>query len=115
MWFIILLFNILCLHDGIYICMKKILLLGASGSIGKQTIDVINNHSDELELVGASVGKQVDYLKELLNKFNLKFVYSIEENKQLERSFPNTKFYYGENVKWKSEFILFLNIIVEKN
>ena len=30
--------------------MKKIILLGASGSIGTQTIDVIYNHQDEYEL-----------------------------------------------------------------
>ena len=36
---------------------ERILLLGASGSIGKQSIDVIKQHQDELELVGVSVGK----------------------------------------------------------
>ena len=36
--------------------------MGASGSIGTQTIDVIKQHPDELKLVGVSVGKNIDYL-----------------------------------------------------
>lgn len=36
--------------------MKKILLLGATGSIGQQTIDVIEQHPDLFELVGVSAG-----------------------------------------------------------
>ena len=77
--------------------MKKILLLGASGSIGKQTIDVINNHPKDLKLIGASVGRQVDFLKILLCKFKLKYAYCIEENEELVKKYPNTKFYFGEN------------------
>ena len=44
--------------------MKRLILMGASGSIGTQTIDVIKQHQDELELVGVSVGKNVNYLKD---------------------------------------------------
>ena len=76
--------------------MKRILLLGASGSIGTQAIDVINEHPDELCLVGASVGKNIDYLKELLKNYKLSFVYSIERYFELEEQYPETKFYFGE-------------------
>ena len=79
--------------------MKKILLLGASGSIGKQTIDVINNHSNELKLVGASVGKNTDYLKELLNNYDLEYAYCIEKDEELIKKYPNTKFYFGDDIK----------------
>ena len=51
--------------------MKRIILLGASGSIGKQSIDVIREHPSELSLVGAGVGKNVSYLEELLESFDL--------------------------------------------
>ena len=49
--------------------MKKVLLLGASGSIGKQTIDIINKHNNLFDLVGFSVGYNVDYIDELLTSF----------------------------------------------
>ena len=42
--------------------MKKVLLLGASGSIGKQTIDIINKHNNLFDLVGFSV-KPMDATK----------------------------------------------------
>lgn len=46
--------------------MKRILLLGATGSIGLQTIDVIEQHSDEFCLVGITAGHQVDVMKDIL-------------------------------------------------
>ena len=64
--------------------MKRIILLGASGSIGKQSIDVIREHPSELSLVGAGVGKNVSYLEELLESFDLRYAYSIERREDLE-------------------------------
>ena len=75
--------------------MKNILLLGASGSIGKQSIDVIKEHKDKLCLKGVSVGKNIDYLKTLLSEFDLEFVYSIEKSEELISLYPNVRFYYG--------------------
>lgn len=43
---------------------KRILLLGASGSIGSQTLDVIEQHPERFELVGMTAGHQADFLKE---------------------------------------------------
>ena len=48
--------------------MKRIMLLGASGSIGSQTIDIIKQHSDELQLVGVSVGQNIDFLIDIFLK-----------------------------------------------
>lgn len=48
--------------------MKKILLLGATGSIGQQTIDVIEQHPDEFELVGIAAGHQEDKLHAIYKK-----------------------------------------------
>ncbi len=76
---------------------KRILLLGASGSIGKQSIDIIKEHSDVLELVGAGVGENIAYLEQLLNEFSLSFVYSINKNEELMEKFPSVHFYYGED------------------
>ena len=42
--------------------MKKLLLLGASGSIGSQTIDLLINKKVDYELVGLSVGKNIEFL-----------------------------------------------------
>ena len=39
--------------------MKKLLLLGASGSIGAQTVDIVSQHPDEFEIVAFGVGKNI--------------------------------------------------------
>ena len=96
--------------------MKKIMLLGASGSIGTQTIDIIKQHRDELDLVGISVGQNIDFLVDVLNNFNIKYAYTIERNKVLEEKFPNVNFYYGYNglielVK-KDDYDLLVNALV---
>ena len=77
--------------------MKKLILLGASGSIGTQTVDVIREHQDELDLIGASVGYNIDYLIVLLNDFKLKYACTIERNTVLEEKFPETEFFYGDD------------------
>lgn len=40
--------------------MKRIVVLGSTGSIGTQTVDVVRQHSDELEIVGLAVNSRVD-------------------------------------------------------
>ncbi len=50
--------------------MKKISLIGASGSIGKQSIDVIKNNPEDFKLVAFSVGKNIDYANEILSMFD---------------------------------------------
>lgn len=55
--------------------MKNIVLLGASGSIGTQAVDVIKQHPELFNLIGISVNQNVDYVKELLTTFNsIKYV-----------------------------------------
>lgn len=77
--------------------MKRLILMGASGSIGSQAIDIIKAHKDQLDLVGVSVGHNIDYLKEILNDFDLKYVYTIKANNDLVYKYPNIKFFYGDN------------------
>lgn len=77
--------------------MKKLVLMGASGALGKQAVEIIKQHSDEFQLVGVSVGKNIDYLKQLLKTFNLKYAYSLHENPDLVDLYPKTKFFFGDN------------------
>lgn len=55
--------------------MKNIVLLGASGSIGTQAVNVIKQHPELFNLIGISVNQNVDYVKELLTTFDsIKYV-----------------------------------------
>ncbi|MBO9128853.1 1-deoxy-D-xylulose-5-phosphate reductoisomerase [Bacillus sp. 165] len=50
--------------------MKKISLLGASGSIGTQTLDVIRLHPEEFQLVAFSVGKNISLAVQIIEEFS---------------------------------------------
>lgn len=52
--------------------MKKVFLLGATGSIGKSTLEVISEYSDKLQIVGLSAHKNDVKLSELGFKYNCK-------------------------------------------
>ena len=40
--------------------MKKIVVLGSTGSIGKSTLSVVNHHPDRFQIVGLAAGSNVD-------------------------------------------------------
>ncbi len=76
--------------------MKNILLLGASGSIGEQTIDIINKYPKEFSLVGFSVGKRTNKIESLIKKHKeVKYVYLIDDalKEELAIKYPNIHFY----------------------
>ena len=54
--------------------MKKIAILGSTGSIGTQTLDVIRAHSDELEVVALAAGSNKERLKEQIREFHPELV-----------------------------------------
>ncbi|AST92026.1 MULTISPECIES: 1-deoxy-D-xylulose-5-phosphate reductoisomerase [Sutcliffiella] len=54
--------------------MKRISLLGASGSIGTQTLDVIRQHPEHFELIAFSVGTNVQMAIEIIKEFSPKLV-----------------------------------------
>ena len=45
--------------------MRKIVLLGSTGSIGTQTLDVVRNNSKELEVVGLAANTRVNEVETL--------------------------------------------------
>lgn len=54
--------------------MKKISLLGATGSIGQQTLDVIRAHADQFQLVAFSVGQNVEQAIRIATEFQVPLV-----------------------------------------
>ncbi len=49
--------------------LKYISILGASGSIGTQTLDIIRSHPDEFQLTAISIGKNVDMARAIIEEF----------------------------------------------
>ena len=75
--------------------MKKITVLGVTGSIGTQTVDVVVNHSDEFEIVAMSAGKNITLLEEIMTKVNTEHicVSDKEDFEYLQNKYPDKKFY----------------------
>lgn len=59
--------------------MKKISILGATGSIGLQTLDVIRKEKESFKLIGISANRSVSKVKEIIAEFNPSFVAMMDE------------------------------------
>lgn len=99
--------------------MKKVLLLGASGSIGSQTLDIIRQYPDEFELVGFSVGKNLAKAKEILNEFkSVKNVYITSKSpaNEIKNEFKNVAVFSGKcglkQIIKKTDFDLCVDALV---
>ncbi len=57
--------------------MKKIVVLGSTGSIGCQTLDIIRAFPDHFEVIGLAAGNNQDLLKQQVQEFHPKHIWSI--------------------------------------
>ncbi len=53
--------------------MKKIAILGSTGSIGTQTLEIVRNNTD-LEVVGLAAGSNVELMEKQIREFHPKKV-----------------------------------------
>ncbi|KFL44370.1 1-deoxy-D-xylulose 5-phosphate reductoisomerase [Lysinibacillus sp. BF-4] len=77
--------------------MKKISLLGATGSIGLQTIDIITANPEDFQLVALSAGRNIDKTREIIKQLKPALV-SVQDAKDaqvLQQEFPTSTFTYG--------------------
>lgn len=52
---------------------KRVAILGSTGSIGTQALDVIARHPDRFTVVGLAAGKQIEKLREQTERFGARF------------------------------------------
>ena len=79
--------------------LKKISLLGATGSIGRQTMEIVRENRELFEVVAFSAGNNIELTKEYIREFTPSLV-SVKEKKDyesLKAEFPKTKFSYGDD------------------
>lgn len=78
--------------------MKNIVILGASGNIGQQTLDIIRSFPQEFKLIGVSVGKNIGALKSILSEFKtIKYIVSREKNFEIALSYPQLEYFSGDS------------------
>ena len=80
--------------------MRKICLLGASGSIGSQTLDVMRKNPADFTLVAFSVGSKTRKIAHIINMYpDVKAVCIKDKNKvnYYQSKDPNISFYSGDD------------------
>lgn len=71
--------------------MKKISILGSTGSIGTQTLDVVRKNRDKFEVVAISANSSINLLLEQIKEFKPRYVAVYNENsaKELKKMIPS--------------------------
>jgi 1-deoxy-D-xylulose-5-phosphate reductoisomerase len=77
--------------------MKNIYLLGATGSIGQQTLNIIENQPNDFKLMGISGYNHFDKLVEITDRFQVQMVVvkDQEDARKIKGKHPNIDVRYG--------------------
>lgn len=95
--------------------MKNICLLGASGSIGRQSVDVIQRHPHLFKLIAVSVNESIEYLEYLVNTFStIKYVCigKKEYYDYFKNKYSNIICFYGDDGLNKIAIIKETNYVI---
>ncbi len=78
--------------------MKNILILGSTGSIGRNTLDIISSFPDKFKIKGLSAGYNKNELIKQIKIFKPEFVSILNKEfaEEIKDLFPSLKVYYGE-------------------
>jgi 1-deoxy-D-xylulose-5-phosphate reductoisomerase len=72
--------------------------MGATGSIGTQTLDVIREHQDQFSLASMSIGRNLELGRKIIGEFKPELVSAAEKRdaETLASEFPGITFTYGQ-------------------
>lgn len=76
--------------------MKRIVILGSTGSIGTQALDIIREHPDKFRVVGLSANSNIEKLREQIEEFRPEAV-CLTDEKKAELLKTDIKVYKGES------------------
>ncbi len=78
--------------------MKKVIILGSTGSIGTQTLDIINENRDQFTVTALSCRSRVDDLIQQIREFSPEAVCvgKEEDAHRVQKLFPKLEVYYGD-------------------
>lgn len=86
--------------------MKNIALIGSTGSIGTQTLNVVRRNPDKFRIVSLAAGHNIQRLKEQIKEFGPLVATAFSEPSYGDLSFGKTECFYGEEA--------FKNAIIEE-
>ena len=91
--------------------MKKIAILGSTGSIGTNALDVISKNTDKFKVVSLAAGKNIELLKNQIEVFNPRVAAVIDKEhaETLRRTLPNSvdvEIVFGpEDIIWRQHWM----------
>lgn len=98
--------------------MKKITVLGVTGSIGMQTVDVVMNHPEQFKITAMAAGYNVAKVEEILAMIDVEYICMVKKEDALyfQEKYPDLKVVYGESglieIATLPEIEIVLNAIV---
>ena len=77
--------------------MKKIAILGSTGSIGTQALDIIERNPDKFKAAALTCSTRIEAIREQIKKFSpeIAAVGRKEDRDRLAEEFPDTEIMYG--------------------
>lgn len=76
--------------------MKNIVVLGSTGTIGQNTLEVVRKDRKNLRILGLACHSKRDILLQQIKEFNPEYVYTEIKDEAFEKNFPDVKFLSGE-------------------
>lgn len=76
--------------------MRNLVILGSTGSIGTQTLDIIREYKD-INILGLSCRKNIELLDKQIEEFKPKYVYTKEPSKYLIEKYKDITFFSGDD------------------
>lgn len=77
--------------------MKKLSILGSTGSIGTQALDVVRLHKEDYKVTSLTCGSNIDLLRQQIKEFQPLLVVTKDEKdaKEIQGEFPHLQVHYG--------------------
>ena len=75
--------------------LKRISILGSTGSIGVSTLDIVSRFPEKFQVVGLAAGGNIDLLKQQIERFRPKYVSVSEEAPALSLKGMGCKVFHG--------------------
>ncbi len=76
--------------------MKNIVILGSTGTIGQNTLEVVRKGRGRFKVLGLACRENKNLLARQIREFRPEYVYFEKCDRVFERRFPGVKFLYGE-------------------
>lgn len=99
--------------------MKRLILLGASGSIGQQTLDILSANPQAYELMAFSVGSRIEKIPKILHAFPTVDTFCVqheEDAERLQKQFPQIHVVHGEKglieLAQREDYTVLINALV---